>query len=271
MKGEVDTTISPIDSVAYNLSFLQSAYMAVNPQQGNLLAWVGGINYKFFPYDHVLSSRQLGSIFKPLVYAKALERGRDICDKINNEQIKYTQFNDWSPKNSDGKYGGKYSLIGALTNSINTVSVQLLMESGIKNQLDFCQRLGIEDSLPAVPSMALGTANVSLHKILEVYTVFANQGKKQPIYSIEKITTADDVVIYQHQQLDAQQLIDTLVAQKITRMLQSVTDSGTASRLRFKYKLENDIAGKTGTTQNQTDGWFIGYTPTFLSWCLDRC
>lgn len=264
-KGEVDTTISPLDSVAYNLSFLQAAYMAVNPQQGNLLAWVGGINYKFFPYDHVLSSRQLGSIFKPLIYAKALERGRDICDKINNEQIKYTQFDDWSPKNSDGKYGGKYSLIGALTNSINTISVQLLMESGIKNQLDFCKRLGIEDSLPAVPSMALGTANVSLNKIIEVYTVFANQGKKQPIYFIEKITTADDVVIYQHKQPEAQQLIDTLVAQNITRMLQSVTDSGTAARLRFKYKLENDIAGKTGTTQNQTDGWFIGYTPTFLA------
>lgn len=264
-KGEVDTTISPLDSVAYNLSFLQAAYMAVNPQQGNLLAWVGGINYKHFPYDRVLASRQLGSVFKPLVYAKALERGRGICDKINNEQIKYTQFSDWSPKNSDGQYGGKYSLIGALTNSINTVSVQLLMENGIKNQLDFCSRLGIEDSLPAVPSLALGTANVSLKKILEVYTVFANEGKKQPIYFIEKITTADDVVIYQHEQTNAEQLIDPLVAHNITRMLQSVTDSGTANRLRYKYKLENDIAGKTGTTQNQTDGWFIGYTPTFLA------
>lgn len=264
-KGEVDTTISPIDSVAYMVSFLQAAYIAVNPQEGNLLAWVGGINYKNFPYDHTLSQRQLGSVFKPLIYAKAIENGREICDKLKNEQINYTQFDNWSPKNSDGLYGGKYSLIGALTNSVNTISVQLLMESGIKNQLEFCKRLGIEDSLPAVPSMALGTANISLNKIIEVYTVFANKGKKQPIYFIEKITTANDEVIYQHTKPEPTEILDSLVAQKITRMLQSVADTGTAARLRFRYGLKNDIAGKTGTTQNQTDGWFIGYTPNFLA------
>ena len=165
--GLVDTIISPIDSIIHYITFLQGAYLAKSPQTGALLSWVGGLNHKFFPYDHVLSKRQVGSTFKPFVYAKALEKGRTLCDKIKNEQIIYSQFDDWSPKNSGGKYEGKYSLIGAITNSINTISVKLLMENGINEQIEFCQNIGLKDSLPRFPSLALGVADIPLKSLIE--------------------------------------------------------------------------------------------------------
>lgn len=264
-EGLTDTIISPIDSIIHYITFLQGAYLAKAPKSGALLTWVGGLNHKFFPYDHVLSKRQIGSTFKPFVYALALEKGRTICDKIKNEQVIYSQFDDWSPKNSGGKYEGKFSLIGALTNSVNTISVKLLMENGINEQVNFCNNMGLKDSLPRFPSLALGVADIPLKSLIEAYTPFANHGQSSPLYYIEKITTADNQILFEHNTEEHQQITSDQLAQKTTQMLQSVVKYGTGKRLSNVYDITFPIAGKTGTTQNHADGWFIGYTDSILA------
>ena len=264
-KGGKDTLISPIDSIIHTITFLQASYLAVDPKSGKVLSWIGGIDYQSFPYDHVLSKRQVGSTFKPFIYANALAKGHEICDKIKNEQVVYSQYDDWSPQNSDGLYGGKYTILGALTNSVNTISVQLLMENGIKNQIQFCEKLGIRDSLPQVPSLALGVANLSLRTLIEAYIPLANNGQKVAPYTITKITDANGEIIYKHQTAIPEQVIDSTIAIKTTQLLQSVVNNGTGQRIRSTYHIDDEIAGKTGTTQNHTDGWFIGYTDNFLA------
>lgn len=263
--GVKDTLLSPVDSVIHTITFLQASYLAIDPKTGKILSWIGGIDYQSFPYDHVLSQRQVGSTFKPFIYAKALENGHAICDKIKNEKVVYSQFNDWSPQNSDGLYGGKYTILGALTNSVNTISVQLLMETGIRNQIQFCKKLGIVDSLPQVPSLALGVANLSLITMLEAYTPLVNNGLKTTPYTISKITNAQGDILYEHKTTVQEQVIESEIAEKTTQLLQSVVNNGTGQRIRSVYHIEDEIAGKTGTTQNHTDGWFIGYTDNFLA------
>lgn len=263
--GYKDTLISPIDSIIHALTFLQAAFYAIKPSTGAVLSYIGGIDYVRFPYDRVQANRQVGSIFKPFIYTKALIDGHQPCDRIKNEKIEYTQFNNWTPRNSDGNYGGKYTLKGALTNSVNTVSVQLLMESGIRPTANFCTSLGLTDSLPHVPSLALGVATLPLSSIIEAYQVLANNGNKVAPYSIQSIITANGDTIYKHNVAKPTNIIESDITDQLAHMLQSVVDSGTAQRLRGKYALTSTIAGKTGTTQNHADGWFIGYTPDFLA------
>ena len=265
-KGERDTLISPMDSVIHSLCMLQFAFLAADPNSGAILGYVGGADYKYFPYDRVFAQRQVGSIFKPIVYAKALQNGVKECDYYKNEQIKYTQYEDWTPANSDNEYGGKYSVVGALTNSINTVSVQLLMEQGINETIDFAYDLGIDNEIPEKPSLALGTASLTPWEMLGVYAVFANGGKKTEFYSIEKILDRDGNEIYRRTKEEKkEEIIEQKLANRISQMLMSVVDSGTAQRLRTRYKFKYPISGKTGTTQNQTDGWFVGYNPNYVS------
>lgn len=263
--GRVDTLISPRDSVIHSICLFQCAYLAIDPTKGSTLAYIGGNDQASFPFDRVHAKRQVGSTFKPFIYAKALASGSDICDEYKNEPIVYTQYQNWKPKNSDNTYGGKYSMIGALTHSVNTVSVQVLMEQGIDETIKYCQQLGIHDTLPRVPSLALGVANLSLWTMVEAYSVLANKGKKQPLYCIEQIQNSQGEVIYTHDPLEAGSVMDAAITDQITYMMQSVVDSGSAKRLRTRYGFRNQIAGKTGTTQNQTDGWFVGYTPHFLA------
>ena len=265
-KGEQDTLISPIDSVIHSLCMLQSAFLAADPNSGAILGYVGGADYKYFPFDRVFAQRQVGSIFKPIVYTKALQNGVKECDYYKNQQIKYTQYEDWTPANSDNEYGGKYSVVGALTNSINTVSVQLLMEQGINETIDFAYDLGIDNEIPEKPSLALGTASLTPWEMLGVYAVFANGGKKTEFYSIEKILDRDGNEIYRRTKEEKkEEIIEQKLAKRISQMLMSVVDSGTAQRLRTRYKFKYPISGKTGTTQNQTDGWFVGYNPNYVS------
>lgn len=243
---------------------LQSGFLVSNPHTGHVLAWVGGRDFKTSQYDHILSKRQVGSVFKPIVYAKALEDGFAPCDLIPNRQIEYTQYDDWTPKNSDGDYKGSYSLLGGLTHSINTISVQLLMDSGIESVIDFAKRLGAESDLPEVPSIALGVANMSVQEINNIYTPFANDGWQHQQVIISRIEDADGQVIFTNELEASQQVVSEKVARHITNMMQSVANQGTARRLRSWYSIEGPIAAKTGTTQNHADGWFVGYTPNWL-------
>lgn len=262
-QGIKDTLISPFDSVRHDLGLLQAGFFVVNPHSGNIMAWVGGASYEHTQYDHIMAQRQVGSVFKPIVYAQAMMDGYQPCDFISNQKIIYTQYEDWSPKNSNGNYEGKYSLIGALTNSVNTVCVKLAMESGIDSIIDLARSMGVEGQLPNSPSLALGAGNISLKSLIYAYTAFANSGKTVGINYITNIKTREGNEIYFKEQ-SSNQVVPIEIAENITNMLQSVVENGTAKRIRYQYGISGNVAGKTGTTQNHTDGWFVGYTPDWL-------
>lgn len=262
--GESTRYMSPIDSIYENLITLKVGFMAVDPRNGDVLAWVGGPDYKKFQYDHVTARRQVGSVFKPVVYARAMVDGKKPCDFITNQKVTYTQYDDWTPENSNDNYEGKYSLAGALTHSVNTISVKLCMESGIHNVTSMAHKLGIDSELPEQPSLALGTADISLYEMLRVYSVFASEGKRPEFNLVKKITDQKGNVIFNYQS-KVEEVLSPELCQQMTNMLKSVVENGTANDLHEKYKLSGEIAGKTGTTQDHRDAWFIGYTPNLLA------
>lgn len=259
--------ISPLDSLKQALTMLQAGFLAMDPKSGEIKAWVGGIDHRFFKYDHVKSKRQVGSTFKPLVYAAALENGIDPCSYFENALFTYPDYEDWTPENADGEYGGWYSLAGALSNSVNTVSVSVLLETGLDAVIDLGHKMGIESEIPEVPSIALGTTEASLWEMVNVFGAFARGGKTvQPRY-LSRIETADGVVLkdFTRDAAISETVLSEQTASMMTHYLQMVVDSGTGRKLRYTYGLQNDIAGKTGTTQDQSDGWFIGYTPDIVA------
>ena len=264
--GSSQRTMSPMDSVAYYQRFLNTGLFSVEPHTGFVRAWVGGINHSVFKYDHVRSKRQVGSTFKPIVYAAALERGIKPCDYFPNERVTYDTNDNWSPRNADEKYGGEYTMRGALANSVNTVSAQIIMKTGVEPTVNMAHRLGVESELPEVPSLALGTADASLEEMVTAYATFANRGLRvKPVY-INRITDRDGNVLLQHYDgKDAKRVISDKTAAIMLYLMQGVVEEGSASKLRSQFGLKMDIAGKTGTTQDNADGWFIGITPNLVT------
>lgn len=264
--GEVEKVMSPMDSIAYYQMFLNAGFLAARPDNGHIKAWVGGINHKFFKYDHVIATRQVGSTFKPIVYAAALENGEDPCEYISNELRTYEKYDDWSPRNADNDYEGSYSMEGALANSVNTITVDLMMRTGIDKVVDLAHRMGIRSKIPEQPSIALGTADLSLYEMLSVYTTIVNHGTYvKPVYLLSVEDRNGEVLFDFYDKPEVERALERETADMMIQMLKSVADSGTAKRLRFRYGLKNDIIGKTGTTQSQTDGWFIGATPALVA------
>jgi len=266
-EGEATRKMSPLDSIKYYLSMLNAGFMAVEPQTGSVKAWVGGIEHKYFKYDHVTSRRQVGSTFKPIVYATAINRGIPPCSYTGNYLRTYPQYQYWTPKNADNRYGGLYSMEGALINSVNTISVRMALRAGPIYIAKMAEDLGISGDVPGVPAIALGAHESSLKDMVTVYSTFANRGKRPELRYIQRIETARGRVIYQNW-IDRNawaQPLTTDQADMINEMLQSAVDNGTGRRLRYRYKFTNEIAGKTGTSQNHSDGWFIGYTPTLVA------
>ncbi len=265
--GEVEKEMSKLDSIQYYFMLLNTGFLAMDPNNGHIKVWVGGIDNKYFQYDHVKSTRQVGSTFKPLVYATALENGTPPCEYIHNRLTIYTEYDDWKPENSDGDYGGVYSMEGGLSKSVNAVTVDLIMRSGIDSVKYLAEQMGITSDIPAVPSIALGTADISLYDMVKVYGTFANKGKRPNPKYIRRIETKTGEVLLDiaEEEAEMEQVIKPETAMMMTKMLQSVVDSGTARRLRYQYHLRGDIAGKTGTTQNHSDGWFMGYTPDLVA------
>ena len=266
--GEVEREMSPLDSVKHYLRFLNAGFLAMDPSDGDVLVWIGGINHKYFKYDHVniKTKRQVGSTFKPIVYAAALENGFDPCEYIANEQKIYEEYDDWSPENSDHEYEGYYSMQGALTNSVNTISVDLLIRSGIENAVNLAHNMGIKSKIPNVPSIALGTPSISLYEMVASYCTFANKGHIITPRYLTKIENRDGKVIYENKDSGmGRKVLSSGTVEIMLEMMKGVVNSGTASRLRYQYGLFNDIAGKTGTTQNQSDGWFMGVTPNLVA------
>jgi len=265
--GEQDVTLSAVDSIRHYLTFLQAGVLGMNPHGGNILVWVGGVNHNYFQYDHVREStrRQVGSTFKPIVYAAALERGEKPCEFISAEKTVYTNMDEWTPENTEENYDLKFSMEGALAYSVNTVAVKVLERAGISNTIALAQKMGIRSPLPAVPSLALGTATVSMMEMVNAYSCFANDGKTVKPFYLTTITTHDDQVLENFQPEDVRvQALSPENARLMIHMLKRTVNEGTGSTLRSQYNIRNDIAGKTGTTQSNTDGWFIAMTPQLV-------
>lgn len=264
-QGMKKVEMSSYDSIAHYAKFLQTGLLSVEATTGYVRAWVGGINSTYFKYDHVTSNRQAGSTFKPLVYSAAIENGLDPCSYFPNDSVVYEDYNNWIPRNSKGGYGGYYSVKGALTHSVNTVSVKLLEETGIEEVINFSKQMGISGDLPEVLSLALGTGDVSLFEMVRAYSVFLNEGRLvEPVF-LKRIEDKYGNVLYKNDAVLSSPVMDPDRALLMTEMLKSVVNKGTASSLRTVYGFENEIAGKTGTTQNNTDGWFIGFTPVLVT------
>jgi penicillin-binding protein 1A len=265
-EGAKDTIMSPLDSILYHFGILQCGMLVMEGHSGKILAWVGGADYKHFKYDHVLASRQTGSVIKPLIYAAAINNGIEPCNYFENDSIVYHEYNDWTPRNAGIGYGGEYSVQGALINSVNTVSVKLLMETGITHTINKLQECGITATLPRVPSLALGSPEIPLYQMVQAYSVFLNKGVVQKPGFIERIMDADGTVLYEHPEPNlTQPVFSGQTIQLMQAMMVGVVNRGTAAGLRSSFALRTHLAGKTGTTQNYSDGWFIGMTPEIIA------
>ncbi|WP_276373373.1 transglycosylase domain-containing protein [Chryseolinea sp. H1M3-3] len=264
-EGGKELEISVYDSLLHHLQFLQAGLLAIEPQTGHVKAWVGGIDHEFFQYDHIREStkRQIGSTFKPIVYAAALERGVDPCEYVSARQTSYSNMEDWTPQNSSNdSYDKKYSMEGGLAGSVNTVSVKMLEKAGIGQTIAMANKMGIKSDLPNVPSIALGSPSISMIEMVSAYGVFANKGNYVKPVTITSILDGKGNVLEEIEVAPKRErALSEATADMMIHMLKRVVNEGTGSSLRGRYGLTNDIAGKTGTTQSNADGWFIGITP----------
>jgi penicillin-binding protein 1A len=287
-KGEIDTVMSPIDSIRHYKHFLRSGMMSMDPQTGHVKAWVGGINYKHFQFDHVYQGkRQIGSTFKPFVYASAIDQLKlSPCDSFPDgfycvEARKFGAHEAWCPKNSGDRYTGMRTLKNALANSVNTISARLIDKVGPGPISKLAAGLGISSKIPNVPSIALGTADLSVYEMVAAYGAFANQGIYVKPVMVTRIEDKNGTVLFEATP-ETRDVLSAESAYVTVKLLEGVTESGSGIRLRhrgaeennpyfgtvvtgYPYEFQNPIAGKTGTTQNQSDGWFIGMVPNLVT------
>lgn len=272
-QGEEDAKVSPIDSIKHHLQFLNAGFLSIEPSTGKVRSWVGGIEHDFFQYDHVKTTtkRQVGSTFKPIVYAMAIEKGILPCNLISAQRETYIDKEGvkWTPRNTQNDYAVEYTMRGALAYSVNTVSVKLIQEAGVLNTIALARKMGITSEMPDVPSIALGSSSISLMEMTGAYACIANEGVTVYPYYIESIHDLEGTVYDNFKSKESgKRAFSKETAQLVTRMMQTVVHEGTASRLRWRYGVYNDVAGKTGTTQANADGWFIAMTPNLVmgSW-----
>lgn len=274
--GDSTVTMSPWDSIRYHKSFLQTGFMAMEPQTGYVRAWVGGINHYYFKYDHVkVSKRQVGSTFKPFVYGVAMQSGLSPCYMAPNVTISVPDGDKvWVPSNSSKyKEGQMMTLKDALAHSVNKVSAFLIMKFGVSKVIEFAHKVGISSYLPHYPSLCLGTADLSVFEMVGANSTFANKGTwTEPIY-ITRIEDKYGNVLAEFKPKKNEAMSEE-TAFLILSLMKGVVEEGTGGRLRSIYKIPYPVAGKTGTTQNNSDGWFMGITPDLVSgvWvgCEDR-
>jgi len=288
--GVIDSLISPFDSILYNKFFIHCGMMSMDPKTGFIKSYVGGIDHRFFKYDHVIKGkRQVGSTFKPFLYALAVQEGYSACKKVPNVPVVFDKNiwkleKDWAPKNSGNDYEGlPLTMKFGLANSINSMTAYIMKQFGPYAVVDLARKMGVKSKILAVPSLCLGTFDLSVYEMVGAYSTFANKGVwTEPIF-INKITDKNGVVL-ENFSPKTQEAMSQNTADIMIRLLQGVVDGvyspeakvrrGTGVRLRYRYQFENEIAGKTGTTQNQSDGWFMGITPDLVTgvWtgCEDR-
>ncbi len=266
--GEKTVEASPIDSIKHYLKFLNTGSLSIDPQSGAVFTWIGGIDFEHFKFDHIAQSkRQVGSTFKPIVYTAALEVGIPPCTYFSAEEVEYNNLKGWSPSNSGNKDETylNYSMEEALSNSVNTVAVKVLEKTGIDNVLVQAKKMGVFSELPRQPSLALGTGEIYVNELAGVYANFVNDGRAVLPYMIQNITDQKDSLLANFEPKRAKfQAFSKETGQIMLEMMKTTINHGTASRIRSTYKLKNDIAGKTGTTQNNKDAWFVALTPKLV-------
>ncbi|HBK88330.1 MAG TPA: penicillin-binding protein [Cytophagales bacterium] len=265
-QGPREAMVSPIDSIIHHLQFLHGGFLAMEPRTGEIKAWVGGINHDFFQFDHVKVStkRQVGSVFKPIVYATAIEQGAQPCELVSASQQTYTDEEGklWTPRNSNQDYEVVYTMRGALAYSVNTVAAKFIDRAGVQRTMDLARRMGITSELPDVPSISLGSSSISLMEMTTAYACLANEGMPIAPYYISSIRDLDGNEFQDFKPgQPTERAMKKETAQLVNSMLRTVVTEGTASRIRWKYNVYNDLAGKTGTTQSNADGWFMSYSP----------
>lgn len=272
-EGEKDTTMSHMDSIRYYKRFLNMGLMAMDPRNGNIKAWVGGINFKHFKYDHVeQSKRQPGSTFKPFVYVTAIDNGFSTCEEVVDEPITFGAEDGlvgktYTPKNSDGKYSYRsLTLRRALGESINSVSARLIKQFKPSNVIKMAQQLGIKSELANSPSLCLGVSEVTLFEMLGGYSVFANGGKYTEPLFVTRIEDKHGELIREYLP-DQKEVLSAESAYKMIHLMKGSTMSGGTSAGLGRYGVlgGNEVAGKTGTTSNYSDGWFMGLTSNLVA------
>jgi penicillin-binding protein 1A len=271
LRGDIDTIMSPWDSIRYYKSFLHTGFVSIEPSTGYVKAWVGGINHRHFKFDHVkVGRRQVGSTFKPFVYAMAIQEGYSPCYQVPNVRtcIDIPGQAPWCPDNSDGNKGtGKMvTLRYALAGSINYVTAWVMKRFGPEAVVNLVRRMGITAPIDPVPSICLGTPDISVFEMVAANATFANKGTYiQPTF-ITRIEDKNGKVLEEFFPT-TDEVFSEEKAYVMIQLMRGVVDIGTGQRLRYKYKLFNEIAGKTGTTQNNADGWFMGLTPDLVAGC----
>jgi penicillin-binding protein 1A len=274
--GDSTVTMSPMDSIRYHKFIMQTGLMSMEPQTGYIRAWVGGVNQKYFQYDHVYTGkRQVGSTFKPFVYAIAMQEGWSPCTQVPNINICIqTPSGPWCPSNSSKEFeGAMVPLRSALAYSINKVSAYLIKQFGVEPVINMVRHMGIKSPIAPVPSICLGTADLSVYEMTGAISTFANKGVYIEPTWITRIEDKNGNVLADFSP-KTDEAMDEQTAYLVLELMKGVVEGGTATRLRGRYGLNNPIAGKTGTTQNNSDGWFMGLTPELVTgvWvgCEDR-
>lgn len=287
--GEKDTVMTPKDSILYYKAFLRTGMMSMEPQTGHIKAWVGGINYKHFQYDQVIQgARQTGSTFKPFVYATAIDQLHySPCYELPDIQTcieagKYQNVTAWCPKNSNGSFSGKMmTLKYALANSVNSITVNLMDKVGPVPVINMVRNLGITAQIPEMPSIALGTSDVTVLEMVGAYGTFANEGVYVKPILVTRIEDKNGTVLFENTP-ETHDVVSADVARAVVNLMEGVTQYGSGAQLRTKgadsynslyknvmtgypYAFTNPIAGKTGTTQNNSDGWFMGMVPNLVT------
>ena len=268
--GDVDTLMSPLDSILYYKSFLRASFMSMDPVTGEVKAYVGGLDYASFQYDMcMMGRRQIGSTIKPFLYALAMENGYTPCDLAPNVQRTYkVGGNYWTPRNANhSRYGQMVTLKWGLSQSNNWISAYLMSKLNPHALVSLIRTFGI-NSLDVYPSMSLclGTCDISVAEMVSAYTAFVNRGIRSAPILVTKIENneGERVAAFRPR---LNEVISAESSYKMLEMLQAVVDHGTGGRLRYKYKFEGEIGGKTGTTNNNSDGWFMGFIPRLVSGC----
>ncbi|MEI6311161.1 MAG: transglycosylase domain-containing protein [Bacteroidota bacterium] len=277
-EGEKDTMMSVLDSIKYMRMFLQTGFVAIDPKNGFVKAYVGGINYKYFQLDHCQTARQVGSTFKPFVYTVAMrDKGYSPCQVVPSSPVTFQASDkrwhlvqNWTPKNSGGKAGGMMTLKSALANSVNTVSAYLMHEMTPEAVITTVKDMGITANIPNTPSICLGSADIPLMEMISAYTTYVDNGVFCKPIMIDRIEDKNGNVLQQFEP-ERKEVLSADVAYACIELMRGVISEGTGKKLIYKYNLKTDIVGKTGTTQNQSDAWFIGLTPDLIAGVWSGC
>lgn len=267
-KGYTDTTMTPNDSIKYYKSLLRSSFIAMEPSTGHVKAYIGGPNYRYFKYDNARQGkRQVGSTIKPFLYTLAMQEGFYPCDRVLNvPQTFVVGDTTWTPKSTDRQewIGQNVTLKWGLTRSSNNISAYLIRQFGPQAMVEMCRKLGITSYLAPYPSLCLGPADITLLEMVSAYNTYPSRGVHiEPLY-VTRIEDKEGNVLSTFTPRKREAISES-TAYLMVNLMEGVVNEGTAGRLRFRYKLEGPIAGKTGTTNDQSDGWFIGYTPSITA------